>query len=176
MLLRDDQVHREYHRGDGIDREGGAYGIYGDILEGLFQVCQRVDSHSQASHLSGGTRVVRVETELGRQVECHVQAGLSVLQQVFEALVRLPGRAEARVLAHGPGTFSVHKGMDSPREGELARYPDVAPVVDLRHVIGSIEGLHGDSGLESHLPQFLIMAFHGQPLPFIADQRLASRR
>src|SRR5690606_5586277 len=56
--------------------------------------------------------------------------------QVLEALVRIPRRAEARELAHGPWPRPVHGGLRAPGVGVLPREADVAEVV----LPGSVRG------------------------------------
>src|SRR5262249_18677573 len=46
---------------------------------------------------------------------------LALIEQESVALVRLGGRAEARVLTHRPEPPPVHRGVDPAREGKLAR-------------------------------------------------------
>ena len=67
------------------------------------------------------TRVVGVVAELRRQVERDREPGLAAVEQVAEALVRLLGRAEARVLADRPRPPAVHVRVRAARERELAR-------------------------------------------------------
>ena len=57
---------------------------------------------------------VGVEAELRRQIERDRQAGLALLEEILEALVRLLGRAEAGVLPHRPHLAEIH-GRDRCR-------------------------------------------------------------
>ena len=66
-----------------------------------------------------------------RHVERRRQAGLPVLQQVPEALVRFLGPAEAGELAHRPELAAVHRRVDAARERIDARVAEVALVVDV---------------------------------------------
>src|SRR5206468_637419 len=60
-----------------------------------------------------------------------------------ETLVRLLGRAEAGEHAHGPRAAPVHRRLDAPREGVLARKAEVPKVIDAdtrgRHEIGDLD-------------------------------------
>src|SRR5205823_4110072 len=87
-----------------------------------------------APRLARGARVVGVVAELRRQVERDREPGLPALEQVAEALVRLLGRGEARVLANRPRPAAIHVSVGPARERELARLLElggsVARVVD----------------------------------------------
>ncbi len=56
-----------------------------------------------------------------RHVERGREAGLAVVEQVPESLVRLLGRAEARELPEGPQPAAVHRRVDAARVRVLAR-------------------------------------------------------
>ena len=71
-------------------------------------------------------RVVGVVPHQARHVERRRQAGLPVVEQVVEALVRLLGGAEAGELAHRPQAAAVHARVHAARERELARQADLA--------------------------------------------------
>ena len=90
--------------------------------------------------------VVGVHPHLRGQVEGHREAGLAVLEEELEALVRLLGGAEAGVLPDRPGLAAVHVGLDAAGEGVLAGHAEVALVVEVGDVGGRVDGLDGQSG------------------------------
>ena len=112
--------------------------------------------------------MIGVEAELRRQIERHVQSILSMCHQVLEASIRLRRRAEANVLAHRPQPVAVHVAMDAARERILARPADVARGIAPGQVLGSVDRLHGDAGVQSGVSHGLLLrrlekAFeHGQ--------------
>src|SRR5262249_43119783 len=99
-----------------------------------------------AADLAERARVVRVVPELGREVEGDRQAGLATLEQVAVARIRLLRRREPGVLADRPRTPSVHVGIRSAREGELAGRLELAG-----RVLGRVDRLHVDPGLRAAL-------------------------
>src|SRR3954468_22182840 len=60
-----------------------------------------------------------------RHVEGGREAGLTVVEQVTEAYIRLLGRAEAGELAHRPEAPAVHRLVDAARVRVLAGNPDL---------------------------------------------------
>jgi len=75
--------------------------------------------------------VVRVVAHQRRHVEGGREAGLSVVEQVAEALVRLRGGAEAGELAHRPQLRAVHRRVDAAGERIDTWIAEVALVVGL---------------------------------------------
>jgi len=95
---------------------------------------------SVSADLAERARVVGVEAHQRRHVEGRREAGLPVLEQVAEPLVRLRRRAEAGELPHRPELAAVHRRVDAAREREDARVAEVAVVVDL-DALGRVERL-----------------------------------
>ena len=79
-----------------------------DAVEEREHVVERVDRDAEPADFAQRARVVAVEAHERRQVERGAEAGLPLLQQELEALVGLPGRAEAGELPHGPEPAAVH--------------------------------------------------------------------
>ena len=74
------------------------------------------------------------------------QAGLSLLEQVLEARVRLFGGAEAGEHAHRPQLAAVQRGVDAARVGILAGQAQVVCVIqvgDIERGIQAVDGLGG---------------------------------
>src|SRR4051794_32125820 len=82
--------------------------------------------------------MVGVVTHERRHVEGRGQAGLTVFEQVPEALVRLLGGAESGELPHGPEPTAVHRVVDPARVRELAGNADLVEVGQVR---GGVERL-----------------------------------
>src|SRR5206468_3835623 len=88
-------------------------------------------------------RIVRVETELCREVERRRQPGLSASQQVAEPRIRLLGRAEARVLPDRPRPSAVHRRVRPAGEREFAGEIELEP----GDVVGRVDRLDLDPGV-----------------------------
>jgi len=152
-LLRHGEVHRHEHDGGAVDRERDRDLLEVDVLEGLLHVEQAVHGHAHAAHLHLGHGIVGVESDLGGQVEGDVEAGLPPGDQPFEALVGLSRRAEARVLPGREGTLPVHQGVDSPGERVLPGLADRAPASAGLDVLGAVDRLDVDTGLQARRPR-----------------------
>src|SRR5262249_7356385 len=111
----------------------------------------RVDGHADHADLALGARMIRIEPELRRQIEGDVERVLAVGHEVLEARVRLPGRAEADVLAHGPEPLAIHVAMDAARVGILSGPADVPLAVAHGRILGAIHRLHRDARMQSHV-------------------------
>src|SRR3954451_6561039 len=74
-----------------------------------------------------------------RHVERGGEPGLTVVEQVAEALVGLLRGAEARELPHRPQAAAVHRRVDTAGERELTRVADVLLV--LADVLRAVERL-----------------------------------
>src|SRR5207245_3970302 len=101
-------VEQEQERSRRVDRHRRRDLIERDPGEEELHVGERVDRDAGPSHLADGARVVRVIAELRRQVEGDAQAGLTALEQIAEALVRLLGGPETGVLADSKLPAPVH--------------------------------------------------------------------
>ena len=71
-------------------------------------VVERVDRDAEPADFAQRARVVAVEAHERRQVERGAEAGLPLVEQELEPLVRLPRRAEAGELPHRPEPAAVH--------------------------------------------------------------------
>src|SRR5215203_4669434 len=142
LLLRDQLVQQEQQRRRSVDRHRRRDLVERDAVEEHLHVGERIDRDARAADLAGGARVVRVEAELGRQVERDREAGLAALEQEAVALVRLLGRREARVLADRPRATAVHVAVRPARERLDSRRLEVT-----FGVVRGVEGLDLDPGL-----------------------------
>ena len=95
-----DHGHQDRRRG--VDGHGGRDLVQGQVGQQHLHVVDGADGHPHASHLAGSQGCVGVVAHLRGQVEGHGQAGLALLEQVAEPLVRLGSAGEACVLAHRP--------------------------------------------------------------------------
>ena len=121
LLLADADVEREQHRRRRVDRHRGRDLAERDAREERLHVRERVDRDALAADLAERARVIGVVAHQRRHVERGREAGLAVLEQVAEALVRLLGGAEAGELAHRPEPAAVHRRVDAARERIDAR-------------------------------------------------------
>ena len=121
LLLGGADVEGEQDRRRGVDRHRGRHPVERDAVEEVDHVVEGVDRHALDAHLAEAAGVVGVEAHQGRHVERRREAGLAVVEQVAEALVRLLGGAEAGELAHRPQPAPVHRRIDAARVGVLAR-------------------------------------------------------
>ena len=96
-----------------VDRHRRRHLAQRDAVEQPQHVVERVDRDARAAHLAAREGIVRVEAELRGQVERDREARLPALEQQVEALVRLLGRREPRVLAHRPRARGVAVGADA---------------------------------------------------------------
>ncbi len=119
LLLADARVEREQHRGRAVDRHRRRDLAERDAGEERLHVGERVDRDALAADLAERARMVGVVAHQRRHVERGRQAGLAVLEQVAEPLVRLLRRAEPGELAHRPEPAAVHRRVDAAREREL---------------------------------------------------------
>ena len=175
LLLGDELVEQQQHRGRRVDRHRGRDLVERDAVEGHPHVLERVDRHAGAADLAQAARVVGVQAELGRQVEGHAEARGPVLEQVLVALVGLAGGGVAGVLAHRPAALAVHLAVDPAREGKLAR---LAEVEVLGHVRLVVERLDLDPGVreaarivraddrrDGEVGRVLVLDGHGRRVP-----------
>ena len=143
------QVHGQNDGRRGVDGHGNRHLVQRDFGEQELHVGQGVDGHADLAHLAFAQGVVRIQADLGGQVEGHAQAGLPLLQQVAVAAVGFLGRAEAGVLAHGPELAAVHGRLHAAGVGVSAGIAQVFFIVEPLHVLGIVEALHRKrSGLE----------------------------
>ncbi len=117
-------VEGEHDRGGSVDRHRHRYLAEVDAAEQRLHVVERVDRDALAADLAERARVVGVVAHQRGHVEGGGEAGLAVLEQVAEALVRLLARAEAGELAHRPQAAAVHRGVDAAGERVGAGEPD----------------------------------------------------
>ena len=96
------------------------------------------DRHAGLADLARRQRIVAVVADLGRQIEGDAQAGLSLAEQVLEALVGLGGGAIARVLAHRPEAAAVHRRLHAAGEGVLAGEAELFEIPLLLSFVGRL--------------------------------------
>ena len=143
LLLGDADVEGEQHRRGRVDRHRRRHLAERDAREQQAHVLDRVDRDALPPDLAERPGVVGVEAHQRRHVERRREAGLTVVEQEAEPLVRLVRRPEPRELAHRPEATAVHRRVDAARERELARVAEIAVVVDVDGV-GRRERRHVD--------------------------------
>src|SRR4051794_36243041 len=143
LVFRRDDVVGEHDRRRSVDRHGHGDLAEVDAGEQVLHVVQRVDRDALAPDLAERHRVVGVVAHERGHVERRAQAGLAVVEQVAEALVRLLGGAEAGELAHRPQAAPVHARVHAAGEGIPAGKADLVAV---GQVGLGVEGLDRDAG------------------------------
>ena len=142
LLLGDELVEEQEQRRRRVDRHRRRDLVERDPVEQDLHVGERVDRDAGAADLALGPRVVRVEPELGRQVEGDREPGLPPLEQVAVARVRLLGRGEPGVLADRPRPSAVHVAVDPARVRRHSRR-----LGRRRSVLGAVDRLDLDARL-----------------------------
>ena len=121
LLLGDELVEQQQHRGGRVDRHRRGDLVQRDAVEQDPHVVDRVDRHADLADLAVRDRRVGVVAHLGGQVEGDRQARRAVRDQLVVAGVGLGGGAEAGVLAHRPRPAGVHRRVDAAGERVRAR-------------------------------------------------------
>jgi hypothetical protein len=116
LVLGGDDVVGEHDRRGRVDRHRHGDLAEVDAGEQVLHVVEGVDRDALAADLAERPCVVGVVAHERRHVERGAQAGLAVVEQVAEALVRLLGGAEAGELAHRPQATAVHARVHAARE------------------------------------------------------------
>ena len=137
-LLGHDLVEQEQERGGGVDRHRGGDDGLVDAVHQAAHVVERRDGDTGAPDLAEGAGIVRIEAELGGQVEGDAEAGLAAGEQQTVALVALLGGGHAGVLAHGPAAAPVHGRVDAAGVGEDARIGQIPG--RLRRAVDRLDG------------------------------------
>jgi len=117
-----------------VDGHAGGHLLERDAVHQDLHVLQGRNRHAAFAELSQGFGLVGIVAHQGGQVESDRQAGLSLVEQVFEAGVGLFGGTEAGEHAHGPQLAAVHGGMHAARVGIFARVPQVSFVIQVFNV------------------------------------------
>ena len=100
-------------------------------------VLHRIYSHARLAHVAQHSRVVRIETPVGGQVEGHAQPLLARCEVGPVKGIALLGGGKTGVLAHGPGPSGVHAGAGATHER-----------LESRQGIGVLESVQIGPGVE----------------------------
>ena len=141
LLLGDDQVHREDHRGRRIDRHRRGDVAERDTVEERLHVGERRHVHAALPHLAERELVVRVAAHQRGQIEGDAQTGSAGAQQRLVAFIRLFGRAEAGELPHRPELSAITGRMDPARVRKGAGIGQIARIVEIGDVGGAVDAL-----------------------------------
>ena len=145
LLLSDSGVKHEKNRGSRVDRHGRRYAVQGNAVEERLHVFERIDGDADFSHFAGGAGMVRIVADLRRQIECNGQPRLPFSEQVAKAFVGLSCRAKSGVLAHGPQTPAVHRGVNAARVGKFSGDADRGFDVLPGKVFLRVDGFQGNA-------------------------------
>ena len=116
LSLGDGDVQRKKDDGGRVDRHRRGDAVERNPIEQRRHVLDRVDRDADASHFTGGERMIGVVSHLRRQIECDAQAGDAIREQVPISLVRFLGGRKAGVLPHRPEPPAVHGRLDPARK------------------------------------------------------------
>jgi hypothetical protein len=114
-------IEAEQHGGGSIDRHRGGDPVERDPIEQRLHVVQAGYRHAALAYLTFRPRMVGVVSHQRGKVECHRETGLAPFQEKLVALVGVLGGAEPGELAHGPEPSAVHRGVNAPGVGVVAR-------------------------------------------------------
>jgi hypothetical protein len=129
-----------------------------DAVEHDLDVLERRQRDADLAHLVARQRMVRVEPDLGRQVERDRDAaGRTVVEQIAIALVGVFGRAEAGIHLDLPKLLAVAAGREAARPGSFAGKAAVGLVAPARRleICRRVDRLDLDAArrLEARLPR-----------------------
>ena len=192
LLLADDLVEQQQHRGGRVDRHRRRDLVERDAVEGGPHVVDRVDGDAGAADLAEAARVVGVQAELGRQVEGHRQARWpraragTCSARWTPSPTRSPRTGASSTAACGTsrGAAPRVKGNSpgSPRRssrssGQVARARverlDLdAGVGEAARVVGADDRRDGEVG---RFLEVLVVDGHGRRLPSASDERARAR-
>ena len=119
-LFRHGEIHGDEDGGGAVDGERHRDGVEIDAVERDFEIAQGVDRHADPADFADRFRRIGIVAALRRQVEGDVEPGLTVGDQIFEALVGVGGIGEAGILPHGERPLPVHQRMDAAGERRFA--------------------------------------------------------
>jgi len=174
LLFCNGGIERKQNRGGGVDRHRRRDTVQRDALEQRFHVFERINRHARFSHFSGGTRMIRVVSNLRRQIERHRQTCLAFREQVPEPLVRLRRRSKTRVLAHGPKTPAIHGRVNAAGVGKLSGNTNRAGRVLFAEIVLCVDRFQGNAAEGSEM--LLTLALRGRFFGGLIGQRFHRTR
>src|SRR3981189_2144363 len=90
--------------------------------------------------------MIGVHADLRGQIECDRESRLALAEQITITLVGFSGGAKPGVLAHGPETAAVHRGINATRVGKFARIPEGFVRIPSRKRLFGIQAVDGKPG------------------------------
>ena len=152
LLVGERQIHGERHRRRAVDRHRRGDAIERDVAEEHLEVRQSRNRHAFPAHFAAGAGVIGVVAHEGGHVERRRQPRLALLEQEFEARIRVFRPPEAGEHPHGPEPSAVHRRIRPARVRELTGIAELVLVAPARQVIRGVERPDGDAGerLERH--------------------------
>ena len=143
LFLANGDVHGQKYRSRRVDGHGSGYFAQINLIKEDFHVGQRVDSHAHLAYFAFSHIVVRIVTDLSRQVKCARQAGAARFEQVTVTLVGFFRRGEAGIHTHGPETATVHGRLYATGEGIGSWESDIVDIVGSFDIQRSVETIVG---------------------------------
>ena len=120
VSLCDGDVQREQDDRGGVDRHRGRDLLEIDASKEPLHVFNRINRHTDLADLPHCHGIIGVVTDLRREVEGYRKTGGAVRQQIFVAAIRFLGVTHTGVLAHGPQSSAVHRGLNAASERILS--------------------------------------------------------
>src|SRR5579883_2119930 len=112
-----------------------------------------------------GKGMVRIEANLGGQIESNGETRSALLEKIPIPPIGFHCRAEACILAHGPQSAAIKRGVNATRVGILAGETEVAlPVPGVQVAFGVEKLFHGFNAKEEK-----------RALPFLTFPRLGEK-
>jgi hypothetical protein len=119
LFFRDGEVKTQESRCGRVDRHRRRYLVERDSVEQRVHVVDGVDRHSDLSDLPGRKLVIRIQTDLRRQIERDAQSCRSLREKIFVTGIRFLRGREPGILPHRPEPAAVHVRFDTARVREL---------------------------------------------------------
>ncbi len=139
LLLGGGDIHGPDDRRRRVDRHAGGDLVQGDAVQQDLHILQRGDRHAAVAELAQRFGRIGVVAHQGRQIEGDRQARLALVEQVFEALVGLFGRAKTGEHAHRPELAPVESRVDAAGVRVVPGQPQIVEVIQVRHIEGRIQ-------------------------------------
>src|SRR5258706_7438400 len=95
--------------------------------------------------------MIGVVAHQGRQIKSSGKPGLSLREQIPEALVGIFGGAESGELPHGPQAPAMHCGMNAARVRRLAGIAKIAVWIPARKIGWRVQPLNWEAGNRGEL-------------------------
>ena len=141
LFLRRDDVEREHRQHRAVHGHRHAHPVERNAGEQGAHVVDGIDGDTRHAHIARDARMVGIVAAMGGEVEGDRETLLAGGEVAAVEGVRILGRGEPGILAHGPGLVDVHGGVGTAQIRRDARIgvEEVEPGAVLG-LIGSLDG------------------------------------